>query len=84
MHDGFEYPLDQDYEHLSECGTRLQGKLDECNCSYPHGIIGMEQPSCLVLQMKEQGIMRNQVSQSCIPEIIFKVQGISVTIFRGY
>ena len=35
MHDGFEYPLDQDYEHLSECGTRLQGKLDECNCSYP-------------------------------------------------
>ena len=28
-------PLDQDYEHFNECGTRLQGKLDECNrCRY--------------------------------------------------
>ena len=35
------------------------------------GIIGMEQLSCLVLQIKEQGIKNNQVSQSCIPMIIF-------------
>ncbi|MGA9317623.1 MAG: hypothetical protein WCD28_06535 [Nitrososphaeraceae archaeon] len=33
--DGFDYPLDQDYEHFNECGTRLQGKLDECRrCKY--------------------------------------------------
>jgi hypothetical protein len=34
-HDGFEYPLEQDYDHFSECSTRLEGKLDECNrCRY--------------------------------------------------
>ena len=31
----------------------------------------MEQLSCLILQIKEQGIKSNQVSQSCMPEIIF-------------
>ena len=35
------------------------------------GIIGMEQLSCLILQIKEQGIKSNQVSQSYMPEIIF-------------
>ena len=34
-YDGFEYPLDQDYEHFSECKMRLQGKLNECDrCKY--------------------------------------------------
>ena len=32
--DGFEYPLDQDYEHFSECEMRLQGKLDGDLCRY--------------------------------------------------
>jgi hypothetical protein len=59
--DGFDYPLDQDYEHFNECGTRLQGKLDEMHVMF--GIIGTGQPSVLILPKKELSIERSPISR---------------------